>query len=309
VKLQYLSTFATVQKTGSFSAAAEELEISQATVSNHIAALERDVVAKVFIRTIKGVELTEAGKTLQETTERIFEVIEKAKRTISSAEKGLQGEIKIATSNIPGEHIIPSLISNFRNRYPAVKFKIQATESITSLQSLNNKEVHFAAVGSVEGFEGKFELIEIVKEELVLIVPPDHELSKKEEVKSQDILKYPFVCRGDKSGTKKETQKMFSEQGISPSDFKVVMELGSTESVITSVSEGAGVSVVSSIAARKAEAAGLVKIIKIEGVRNIRKFYIARQLKKQLPKAMENFWEFCGQFEFKQTAIPKARKF
>jgi DNA-binding transcriptional LysR family regulator len=307
MKIQYLSTFVTVLKTGSFSAAAKELEISQATVSNHIAALEKDVGAKVLTRTIKGVELTEAGKILQETTERIFEELEKAKITISSTEKGLQGEITIAASNIPGEHILPSLISEFRSKYPEVKFKIKATDTVTSLKTLNDNEVNFAAVGSLEGFEEKFEFIEIGEEELVLIVPPNHELTKKKAVKLQETLKYPFIYREDNSGTRQETQKMFSEQGILPSDLKIVLELGSTESVITAVSEGVGLSVVSSIAARKAEAADIVKIIKFEGAKNMRKFYIAKQ-KKQLPKAMENFWEFCRSFEFKHQSRSGVRE-
>ncbi|NLB76629.1 MAG: LysR family transcriptional regulator, partial [Crenarchaeota archaeon] len=87
MKIQYLSTFITVLTTGSFSAAAKELVTSQATVSNHIAALEKDLGTKVFIRTTKGVELTEAGKILQETTKKIFEEIEKAKMIIASTEK------------------------------------------------------------------------------------------------------------------------------------------------------------------------------------------------------------------------------
>ncbi|MFA5572105.1 MAG: selenium metabolism-associated LysR family transcriptional regulator [Candidatus Bathyarchaeia archaeon] len=299
MKIQYLSTFITVLTTGSFSAAAKELVTSQATVSNHIAALEKDLGTKVFIRTTKGVELTEAGKILQETTKKIFEEIEKAKMIIASTEKGLQGEIKIAASTIPGEHILPSLISEFRREYPAVKFKITVTDSINSLQSLTDNEVHFAAVGSLEGFEGIIEFIQIGEEELVLIVPPNHELAKKKVVQPQDLRNYPFVYREDKSGTRQETRKMFSDQRISVSDLDVVLEFGSTESVITAVSEGTGISIVSSIAARKAEAAGIVKTIRLEGAKNMRKFYVTRLQKKELPKAMENFWVFCRHFKFK----------
>jgi DNA-binding transcriptional LysR family regulator len=83
----------------------------------------------------------------------------------------------------------------------------------------------------------------------------------------------------------------------------VALELGSTESVITAVSEGRGISIISSIAAKKAQAAGLVKIIKIkEAAKTPRKLYIVRP-KKPLLKTSEAFWEFCREFKFKNEAI------
>jgi DNA-binding transcriptional LysR family regulator len=298
MKIQYLSTFMSVLKTGSFSAAAKELEISQGTVSNHVSALEEELDARIFKRTTKGVELTEAGKILQESSEKIFQEIEKIKESISATKSGFHGEIKIVASTIPGEHIIPSLISEFQSEYPSVKSKIKVANSMTSLQSLENDETDFAMVGSIRGYEERLKLIEIAKEELVLVVPNSHELARKKSVRLSEILSYPFVYREIDSGTRRETEKMLNAQGISSSDIKVVLELGSTESVITAVSEGRGISIISSIASKKAEAAGLVRTLRIEDAETTRKFYIARQ-KRKLSKASETFWEFCQHFKFK----------
>ena len=81
------------------------------------------------------------------------------------------------------------------------------------------------------------------------------------------------------------------------------MELGSTESVITAVSEGRGISIISSIAAKKAQAAGLVKIVKInEAAKNPRKLYIVRH-KRSLLKISEAFWDFCKEYKFKNEAV------
>ncbi len=82
----------------------------------------------------------------------------------------------------------------------------------------------------------------------------------------------------------------------------MALELGSTESVVTAVSEGRGISIISSIAAKKAQAAGLVKIVKIEEAKNPRKLYMARP-KRALLKASEAFWEFCKEYTFKNDAI------
>lgn len=80
------------------------------------------------------------------------------------------------------------------------------------------------------------------------------------------------------------------------------LELGSTESVITAVSEGRGVSIVSAIAAKKARAAGLIKIVKIKEAKNPRKLYIVKS-KKPLLKIAEAFWDFCKGFKFKNEVI------
>lgn len=300
MKFQYLTTFITVLKTGSFSAAAKELEISQGTVSNHIAALESYLDAQVFKRTIKGVELTEAGKILQESTEKILKEVENAKAIISATKSGYYGEIKIAASTIPGEHIIPRLISEFQSNYPTVKFKIKVADSLASLRSLEANEIDFAVVGSLKGYEEKIDTLEIGEEELVLIVPSNHELASQKSIKLENVLNYPLINREENSGTRVETKKMFEKLGIAFSDLKTTLELGSTESVMTAVSEGRGISIISSIAARKAEAAGLVKIIKITDANSTRKFYIAKQ-KKKLSKTAETFWSFCKEFKF-QTA-------
>jgi LysR family transcriptional regulator, transcriptional activator of the cysJI operon len=84
--------------------------------------------------------------------------------------------------------------------------------------------------------------------------------------------------------------------------LKVSLELGSTESVITAVSEGRGISIGSSIAAQKAQAAGLVKIVKIAEAKESRKLFMARQ-KKPLLKGAEVFWSFCKEFTYKKAAV------
>ncbi len=152
MRFDYLKTFLTVAKTRSFSIAAKELRTTQGTVSHQIAALEEYFDAILFKRTIKGVELTDAGKMLQESAEQILGEVESTKAKISSTKDKSAGIIKISASTIPGEHVIPGLIANFQLSYPYVKFKIKAEDSMKSLESLQANEVDFAFVGTSKGF-------------------------------------------------------------------------------------------------------------------------------------------------------------
>jgi DNA-binding transcriptional LysR family regulator len=302
VRFDYIKTFLTVARTHSFSIAAKELGISQGTVSHHVAALEEYFDAELFKRAANGVDITEAGATLKETVEKILQEAQEAKAKISAAKQSLSGTIRIAASTIPEEHIIPSLIAEFQKRHPSVKFKVKAEDSLTSLSSLEANNVDFAAVGTIQGYEEEFDFIKVGEEELVLIVPCNHELAKDETVKLVELAKYPFISREETSGTRKEIERLLENNRFPVKQLKVGLELGSTESVITAVSEGRGISIVSSIAAKKAQAAGLVRIVKIKEAKNPRKLYIVRP-KRSLLKIAEAFWEFCRDYKFKNAAI------
>jgi DNA-binding transcriptional LysR family regulator len=302
IRFDYLNTFLTVARTRSFSVAAKELKTSQGTVSHHIAALEAYFDAELFKRTTNGVEVTDAGATLKETAEKILQQTQDAKAKISTAKQKLSGTIKIAASTIPGEHLIPSLIAEFQKKFPEVKFKIKAQDSLNSLNSLQANDADFAAVGTMQGFEEKFDFLQIGEDQLVFAVPCNHQLAKHNTVKLNSVLHYPFISREDSSGTRLEIERLLKNNNIGFEQLKVELELGSTESVITAVSEGRGISIISSIAAAKAQAAGLIKIIEIEEAKNCRKLYIVRP-KKALLKTSEAFWEFCRGYRFKNEAI------
>jgi LysR family transcriptional regulator, transcriptional activator of the cysJI operon len=302
IRFDYLNTFLTVARTHSFSVAAKELKTSQGTVSHHIAALQQYFDAELFKRTASGVELTQAGTTLKETATKILQQTQEAKAEISKAKQTLAGTIRIAASTIPEEHLIPSLIAEFQKKQPSVKFKIKAEDSLNSLKSLQNGDADLAAVGTVSGFENDFDFIEVAREFLVLIVPCSSELAQRKAIKLAEILKQPFINREETSGTRREIERLLAQNSLDASQLHVTLELGSTESVITAVSEGRGISIVSSIAAEKAQAAGLVNIVRVVEAKNPRKLYFARQ-KKALLKPAEAFWEFCKTFKFQSQMV------
>jgi DNA-binding transcriptional LysR family regulator len=293
IRLDHLRTFIAVSGTGSFSKAAEELKISQGTASNHIAALEKFFGVKLFERTLEGARLTEEGKVLLGEAKKMLEAMELAKQQLEELRSQPRGVIRLATSTIPGEHIIPRMIVEFKKNYPEVNFEIDLSDTGTSLKMLEEGKADIAAIGSLMDYAANLETIEIAEERLLLIVPPKHELAEKDAVTLKEILQYPYINRKKTSGTRREVERILREAGILPSKLNSALELGDTESIITAVSEGLGVSILSSIAARKAETAGLVKTLSIHGVNSGRKLYIARIMKPHHPRLVEEFWGFA----------------
>jgi LysR family transcriptional regulator, transcriptional activator of the cysJI operon len=302
MRFDYLKTFLTVAKTHSFSAAAKQLGLTQGAVSHHIANLEEYFDASLLKRGANGVEVTNAGTILEEAGKKILAEVEQVKVELSATKDMLGGTIRIAASTIPSEYLLPSLVAEFQKNHTGVKFKIKAEDSINSLLELQADDVDFAAVGTLECLNEKLESIEIGKEELVLNVPNNHKLASRKSVKPHEILKYPYINREETSGTRKEVEHLLESSGLSPEKLRTTLELASTESVITAVSEGRGISVISSIASKRAQAAGLVKVLHLQGVNSTRKLYMVRP-KRPLVKTSEAFWDFCKNYVTQKTAF------
>jgi len=293
LKLSYLVTFITAVQLGSFAQAAKSLGITEGTVSYQIKTLEQFFENELFTRKVGGSQLTEEGKIVLSYAEKILNALENAKREITEIKNELRGKITIGASTIPGEHVLPQLINKFKEQNQDVDFVIKISDTLEALHRLTLGEVDMAAVGSLllvpKDLEYKKKVIG--EEELVLIVSPNSKQATKETISVNDLLKLPFIVRERGSGTRIETEKFLKEAGTEPSKLRVKLELGSTGSIITAVSEGIGVSIISETAARKVEGAGLIKIVRLQGVNSRRKLYLIRNLQKELTKPARIFWE------------------
>lgn len=141
-------------------------------------------------------------------------------------------------------------------------------------------------------YDDNYDSAVIGKDRLVLIVPPNHHLAEKEVAKLSDVLKEDYIDREKGSGTREILMKALTDRGYSMMDLHVVMSLGSNSSIITAVSEGYGVSILSEIPAKKAAEAGLVKIIPIVDLDLTRYLYLVKGKRPGNPSAVKSFWDF-----------------
>ena len=289
-KISYFKTFVITSKTKSFSKAAKKLGITQGTVSNHISALEKYFDTQLFIRTPEGVELTPEGQILYESARKILELIESTRQRIRSLHQYPEGTVKISASTTPGEHILPGIIMDYKREYRDVDFQVEITNSKRCFELLEKGSVDITAVGYL--YNRDYEYLIIGKDRLVLIVPPNHRLSKEGRATLSDIMKEDYIDREEGSGTKEVLIRALNEKNYSMMDLNVVMRLGSNSSIITAVSEGNGVSIISEIPARKAMEAGLVKIVPIEDLDLTRYLYLVKGRKLKNPSAVRSLWEF-----------------
>ncbi|MCK4380284.1 MAG: LysR family transcriptional regulator [Candidatus Lokiarchaeota archaeon] len=292
MNIEYLRNFIKLTQFKSFSKLANELPISQSTLSHQLSQLEKDFGGVLLIdRTTKKFELTKAGDLLLKYAKQIVDVYDNSKLEISKFKDQRTEDITISASTIPGSHILPRSIADFRYKNPNVNFKILINNSKKSIENLKNKMADFAGIGSFMNYnENDFDYIKIGEDEFKFICSPNHELLKDGNlVTFNELIKYPFVWREKGSGMRYTFKQQFPD--YKKLDFE--LEINDNDSIISTVSESNYISVMSELMADKAESAGLIKFLKIKNYPVIAKrpLFFIKLKEKQLSELKKKFWD------------------
>lgn len=292
MNIEYLRNFIKLTQHKSFSKLAEELPISQSTLSHQISQLEKDFGGVVLIdRTTKKFELTKEGDLLLKHAEQIIDLYDNCKLEILKFQDKTKEDITISASTIPGSHILPKYIAEFQSENSNVNFTLLINNSKKSLENLKDGRVNFAGIGSFMNYnKANFDYIKIGEDEFRFICSPNHDLIKGGNlVNFTELINYPFVWREKGSGMRNTFEKQFPD--YKKLDFE--LEINDNDSIISTVSESNYISIMSEIMADKAESAGLIKSLKIKNHPLIakRSLYFVKLKKKELSKLQKKFWD------------------
>ncbi len=255
-----LLVFHEVVRHRSFSKAAEELFISQPAVTKHIKGLEHKVGTRLIERGRGGFHLSEAGKILFKSAQKISNHLREVENHLGRLQKERHGLLRIGTTESYSRCLMPKLLSGFQNLFPSIKIALDVGNSEEIEKSLTAYRNDLALIGMTK-VPHKFESIPFLKEELVLIVSPSHPMAKREKVSLKAIRKFPFIIRAKGSTTRKIILKAFQELGIRPF---LLIEAGSSEFIKQWVSEGKGISIIVRRIAEEEARRGLIKMVSLD---------------------------------------------
>ena len=289
-----LQVFHAVARLLSFTKAAEVLHMTQPAVTFQIRQLEEQFDTRLFDRTHNRVSLTEAGRIVFEYAEKIFEQYAEMENAIREMTDDISGSLTIGASTTISEYMLPALLGEFNSKNPDVRLRLRVsnTEGIVSMVENN-----IIDLGVVEGLvNNKNLLVEVCRQdELVLIVPPKHELAKNESIKLKDILNYPFICREEGSGTREVILDYLYSLGMDKHAMNTCLELGSPEAVKGAVEAGMGLTIVSSASITKELKLGSLVSIPLDPPLS-RDFSFVRQRQKFKVRAIEELLEFARSY-------------
>ena len=292
IDFRHLETFCRVAALKSFSRAADDLFLTQPTVSGHILSLERSLSLRLFDRTGREVRLTKAGEMFLRYASKILTVRKDLLNALSEFSQGIRGELSLGASTIPGEYLLPRLIGDFKREHPRFAFSLKISDTKDIVQELLQGHIEFGLIGAkVDHPSLHHESFE--EDEIIIIAPSDHPLSRKRSVGFEDLLKEPWIIREEGSGTQMTVERALRKKGKSLKDFNVAIEMGSTSSVKEGVKAKLGLAFISRRAVEEELNRNLFTSITLEGLKSIsRQIYIVTQRGKTVSPAGIEFLRF-----------------
>ncbi|MFL0660163.1 LysR substrate-binding domain-containing protein [Cylindrospermopsis raciborskii UAM/DH-MRr] len=238
--LHQLKVFEAAARHGSFTRAAEELFLTQPTVSMQIKQLTKSVGLPLFEQVGKRLFLTEAGRELFATCREIFNVISQFEITVADLKGLKQGSLRLAVITT-AKYIIPRLLGPFCELYPGIDVSLQVTnhEGILERMTANLDDLYIMSQ-LPEHLDIQFQ--PFLKNPLVVFAPVNHPLSTETNISLERLAQEPFIMREPGSGTRRAIQSLLEENGIK---VKVKLELGSNEAIKQAIAGGLGISVLS----------------------------------------------------------------
>ncbi len=292
-----LKVFCTVAETRSFSKTSEIIHLTQPAVSLQVQALEDIYETKLFDRTSGSINLTTAGEVLYKYAKDILALYALAEKDISKITGLVKGSIKIGAGTTFGNHILPSVIVDFKNSHPKIEIDVFIGNTKRIMDLLHSGAVDVGIVGEVPS-KSKVVVEPIMSDELFLIVPPQHPWAKKKVVSVTEIVKEPIVFREEGSGTRQVIEKFLTDNGVNISELQVEVILGSTSSIKEAVERGMGISVVSKWAIRKEVQRGHLKALSPKEGRIAREFSLVIPKNTILPHAVDEFITFLKSYSY-----------
>lgn len=260
MNVSQLRAFVSIVDHGSFSEAARVMGLSQPAVTMQIQGLESDLAATLLERRYRKVDLTEAGRALLPYARRVLEELDGARDAIERISDTVGGHLNIAASTTPGQYVLPRILGSFLERYPEVTVSLRVYDSAAVAESVEAGEAAFGMTGAkVPGVKVEYEAAGT--DDLVMICPADGPLAGRSDLSYREIAEQPFIVREAGSGTRLIFEEALREGGIEPSDLRVVLELGTSEAIVSAVEGGMGVGVVSRWMADKALSLGTVACV------------------------------------------------
>lgn len=278
--LSQLAAFVEVARGGSVSRAAEALFVTQPAVTARLQRLEDDLGAPLFIRTPRGMRLTEAGDAFLPYAVRALETLADGRRLVNAFERGGAGRLALGAAPAVSTYVLPSLLKRFTLGHPRVEVSVRTGHSEEILELVLRERVDLGLVRAMR--HPDVESTPIYEDELVLVVEPHHDLAARGSIELADLGDEQLILFDRTSSYTELTNALFRGAGVVPVG---VMELDNIDAAKKMVQEGFGVALLPHTAVADELAAGSLRQVEITDAEPVRRQIVAIRRRDDGPPA------------------------
>ena len=261
INLNQLRVFYHAAKLQNYTRASEELCITQPGVTAQVKLFEESCNLVLFKKKGRRVYLTEEGKDLYEYAKKIFDTEKDLEDALADLRELKRGILKLGTTKAYARLFMPILISSYHQKYPNIRIKLGEGSSLEMIHSLLDFRNEIAIIAKAIDHPN-VSFIPFSQEELVLIIPPDHEWASRTSITVEELSKEPIIMKDIGSGTRRVINDLFVKNGFDPI---VLMETSNTEFIKDLVHRGEAVSFLVRESVTPDIQAGRLKSVPLQG--------------------------------------------
>lgn len=273
MEFKHLQSLTSVIRLNSFSKAAQELYISQPTISQHIQQLEDELKTRLIIRTTKSIEVTPMGHEVNEYAQRILALRDRITETCSVENSSV---LHIGASSIPSGYILPEVLPEYIRSHPGIRLMIDQGDSRSIIEKLFKGTIDIGIVG-IDPDDSHITSIPFCNDPIVLATParePFLAMQQLPETPLADLLKEPLILREEGSASRKAAENALESAGYRCEELHISSRINDLEAIRNLVAGGLGISILSERAVKKDRESGRILTFPFPSPGYTRKLYV-----------------------------------
>ena len=282
-----LQVFESIARNGSFTAAANELHLTQPTISVQVKKLSDIVGMPLFEIMGKRVHLTSIGQQLLKTCHNVFKELNEFEMTMSDIKGIKEGTLKVSGVTTV-EYFAPRMLGDFCSKYPGIKVSLEVTNRSRVISRMKENLDDIYICNSVNEDIGIKDTL-FLQNPLVIIAPPNHPLVGSRNISFEELTNEHFIMREPGCGTYLALDKLIGERKIV---FDIYMELGSNEAIKQAVSSGMGISMLSLYSLSHEIKNGEIAVLDVVGFPYMDEWHIVSPKGKKLSIVAQAFYDY-----------------
>ena len=287
ITMTQLRSFLAVVETGSVTAAAEELYVTQPSVSAAVSALSKEVGADLTVRFGRSVEPSAAGKAFAPYAANVIGLLDQGGRAAREAAGVAERELRIAAVTTAAEHIVPQLVQEFSARHPELALTLDVGNRQRVFREVAGHRVD-AAVGGRPPADGQLSGEPFLDNPILLITAPGDPLARRRSVPVEELGTRPWLLREPGSGTRAMTEEFLARHELQPR----MLTMGSNGAIKQAARSGLGVSLQSRAATALELKNGLLGTISLREPLPNRQWFVLWPSTGPLREPVRQFLEF-----------------
>jgi DNA-binding transcriptional LysR family regulator len=301
--LRQLEILQAIAETGSFTGSGRKLHVSQSAISRQILLLEDELGEPLFLRVGRQVRMTPAAESLVQLGQRVFLDVRETVGAITDRTRELRGTLRLSGGMTVCLYVFPPLLKQLRRVHPHLDVRLTVALAGRSVQEIRGGRVD-AGLLTLPVEETDLVTVPALREELLLVTAPTHQLAKRRKVLARDLAGLPFVLFEMGSATRKVIDRFFAAESIEPT---IVMDTENVEIIKAMVKTGLGVGIVPYQAVAREVRAGQLFCARIGGHELVRETGWVYARASRVPRIVDELLLAFGAIRAKLRLAPRGR--